>query len=153
MIRADLADQTVVGDAPSIAQEHIPVTPADRYKRHGHFPGLILVENNPALATRLERALFDGHFEVLLVSDDAVPNSLFEQQYPAFESAGLVVIYSCAALNSQVKRRLVEMAGERFFDMSNLRKSGSETDARQKLVSALHSFKSVEDKADPNKSK
>ena len=63
MIRADLADQTVADDV-AVAQEYVPVTAADRYKRHGHYPGLILVENNPGLATRLERALFDDHFEV-----------------------------------------------------------------------------------------
>src|SRR6202163_2093294 len=61
MIRADLADQTVAKDVST--QELVPVTSADRYKRHGHHPALILVEDNPALATRLERALFDDHFE------------------------------------------------------------------------------------------
>src|SRR6202140_3065094 len=79
MMRADLADQTVAGSV-SIAQEYVPVTPAERYKRHGHYPGLIVVENNPGLATRLERALFDDRFEVLLVSGDALGVSNLEKQ-------------------------------------------------------------------------
>ena len=64
------------------------------------------MEDNPGLATRLERALFDDHFEVLLVSGDALPVSVLESQYAAFESAGLVVIYSCAALAPEAKRKL-----------------------------------------------
>src|SRR5258708_3155307 len=67
MIRADLSDQTVVEDAA-----HKPVTATERYKRHGHHPALILVEDNPALASRLERALFDDHFQALPISGDAV---------------------------------------------------------------------------------
>src|SRR6202795_1204604 len=73
MIRADLSDQTVTEDS---AEK--PITATERYMRHGHYPALILVEGNPALATRLERALFDDHFEVLLVSGDELPVSALE---------------------------------------------------------------------------
>jgi predicted GTPase len=119
MIRADLADQTVADEA-SLTRESTPVTSRDRYKRHGHYPGLILVEDNPGLATILERALFDDHFEVLLVNGDALPVPILERQYAAFESAGLVVIYSCAALASEARRRLGRLAGNHFFDFSTL---------------------------------
>ena len=50
MIRADLSDHTVVLDAAPK-----PVTATERYKRHGHFPALILVEGNPGLASKIER--------------------------------------------------------------------------------------------------
>src|ERR1700726_4533461 len=66
MIREDLSDASLIGADKDAAQKH--VTSADRYKRHGHYPGLILVENNLTLASRLERALFDERFEVLHVS-------------------------------------------------------------------------------------
>src|SRR6202043_2869657 len=46
MIRADLSDQTVVEDAAVPTQ----VAATERYKRHGHYPALILVEGNPDLA-------------------------------------------------------------------------------------------------------
>ncbi len=140
MIRADLADQTVA-DEVNIAQEPVPVTPTDRYKRHGHYPGLILVEDNPGLATRLERALFDDHFEVLLVTGDALPVSVLEEQFPAFESAGLVVIYSCDALASEGKRKLGALAGDRFFDLSGLQASGDEPDAVRKILAHLQSLR------------
>jgi hypothetical protein len=141
MIRADLADQTEVADNAGIAQEHIPVTPADRYKRHGHLPGLILVENNPELATRLERALFDDQFEVLLMSGDAVPLSVFEQQYSAFQSAGLVVIYSSSALSAEAKRTLNALSSNRLIDPSTLLLLGDDADASRKILSLAHSLR------------
>jgi sulfate adenylyltransferase subunit 1 len=142
MIRADLADQTVADDS-SVALEHVPVTPADRYKRHGHFPGLIVVENNPGLAARLERALFDDHFEVLLVSSDALSVADLERQHASFESAGLVVIYSCDALAIDAKRKLSALAGDRFFDFSGLQLPTAASEAIAKLISLLHPLRAV----------
>jgi sulfate adenylyltransferase subunit 1 len=150
MIRADLADQTVA-DEVSITQERVPVTATDRYKRHGHFPGLILVEDNPELATRLERALFDNHFEVLLVNGDALPVSVLESQYTAFESAGLVVIYSSAALSPDSKGKLGSLAANRFFDLSALQLPIEEPDAVQKILSHLQSLRAVAGEGNRNK--
>jgi bifunctional enzyme CysN/CysC/sulfate adenylyltransferase subunit 1 len=135
MIRADLGDRTAAV-APAIPSQE-PVTPAERYKRHGHYPALILVEDNPELARQLERALFDEHFQVLLVSGDGVPVSVLESQYPVFESAGLVVIYSCGALAPEAKRKLDALGADRFFDLSALQLPLEQADAVQKLVSHL----------------
>src|SRR6202045_4232481 len=101
MIRADLSDQTVTEDSA-----HKPVTASERYKRHGHYPALILVEGNPTLAARLERALFDDHFEVVQVSEEDVAASVLESSLGVYQSMGLVVIYSCDALASEAKRKL-----------------------------------------------
>jgi sulfate adenylyltransferase subunit 1 len=137
MIRADLADQT----AADIAQEPAAVTSSERYKRHGHHPGLILVEGNSALAARLERALFDDHFEVLLLSGDAVPESLLESQYAAFASAGLVVIYSCDVLAADSRRKLSALAGDYFFDLSELRLLPGEAGDARKLLAHFRSLR------------
>src|SRR6202049_1321077 len=51
-----------------IAQKR--VSAQERYERHGHYPATFLLENEPALASRLERALFEQSFEVLHLSDD-----------------------------------------------------------------------------------
>jgi len=146
MIRADLSDQTVVEDA---AQK--PVTATERYKRHGHYPALILVEGNPTLAERLERALFDDHFEVLRVSGDAIPASALESQYATFESAGLVVIYSCDALAPDAKRNLGAIATNHFFDLSALKLPAEEPDAVRKLLSLLQPLRAVADHRDQDK--
>jgi bifunctional enzyme CysN/CysC/sulfate adenylyltransferase subunit 1 len=132
MIRADLSDQTVIEDVPQK-----PVTTAERYKRHGHYPALILVEGNPALAARLERALFDDHFEVLRVGSEDVPLGLLENNLSVYQSMGLAVIYSSNALDPESKRRLSALAADRFFDLSALQLSADEPDAVQKLLSLL----------------
>jgi sulfate adenylyltransferase large subunit len=149
MIRADLADQTTA--AVVAPQELVPVSAIERYKRHGHYPGLILVEDNPALAARLERALFDDHFEVLLVGGDAVPASAIESQYAAFESAGLVVIYSFNTLPPESKRKLSVLAAERYFDLSTLQLPAEEPDSVRKVLSLLQSLRAV--MGDGNKDK
>jgi len=140
MIRADLADQTSTVDV-SIAQEREPVTPAERYKRHGHHPGLVIVEDNPGLAARLERALFDDHFEVLLLQSAAVSVAELETQYAALQAAGLVVIYSCDATRPDVKARLSAIGRDRFFDVSRLQLSGDGPAEVQKALSLLKSLR------------
>jgi sulfate adenylyltransferase subunit 1 len=151
MIRADLADQTVA-DRDFITQELAPVAPTDRYKRHGHFPGLILVENNPGLAKRLERALFDDHFETLLLSGDVLLVSALDNLYPLFESGGLVVIYSSSALPQEAKHKLGGLAGDRFYDLSRMQLPEDDSRAVQRILLHLQTLRAVagdgsEDKA------
>jgi sulfate adenylyltransferase subunit 1 len=143
MIRADLADQTVAGGVTT--QELVPVTETERHQRHGHYPALILVEDNAALAARLERALFDDHFEVLSVSGDALPTSVLESQYSAFAAAGLVVIYSCRGLTPETKRRLGALASDCFFDLSTWQLPSEDSDAVRKILSILRPLRAVTD--------
>jgi sulfate adenylyltransferase subunit 1 len=149
MIRADLADQTIAGVASK--QEVASVTAMERYKRHGHYPALILVEDNPALATRLERALFDDHFEVLLVSGDALPVSALEKQYAVFESAGLVVIYASTALAPEAKHKFDVLTANRFFDLSVLKLPTEENEAIQKIDLLLRQLRALTHTKDQSK--
>jgi sulfate adenylyltransferase subunit 1 len=146
MIRADLSDQTVTADSA-----HKLVTASERYKRHGHYPALILVEGNPVIAARLERALFDEHFEVVQVSGEDVPAAILESQFKVFESMGLIVIYSSEALAPDAKRKLSALAADRFFDLSALQLPTEERGAVQKVVSLLRPLRSVVDQKDQNK--
>ena len=141
MIRADLADQTVVDDVST--QELVPVTATERYKRHGHYPGLILVENNAGLATRLERALFDDHFEVLLVNGDTLSVADLEREHASFETSGLVVIYSCGDLAPEARHKLSALAPDRFFDLSALRLPVEEQDAVQQALLLLRPLRAI----------
>ena len=140
MIRADLSDQTGVDET---AQKS--VTAWERYKRHGHYPALILVEGNPALAERLERALFDEHFEVVLANAEDVPVSILQNQFKVFESMGLVVIYSSDALAPDEKRKLSALAAAGFFDLSASQLPTEENDAVRKVISLLHPLRAVAD--------
>jgi sulfate adenylyltransferase subunit 1 len=141
MIRADLADQTSV-DA-TIAREHAPVGGAERYNRHGHYPGLVIVEGNPGLAARLERALFDDHFEVLLLESDAVSVSDLETQYVALQAAGLVVIYSCDAARPDVKARLSAIGRDHFFDVAALQLADDSPATVQKALLLLQPLRPI----------
>ena len=138
MIRADLSDQTTVEDIA-----HKSVTATERYKRHGHYPALILVESNPTLAARLERALFEDHFEVALVNSEDVPLDIIESAAGVYQSMGLVVIYSSAAMAPEAKLRLRAVAGNRFFDLSASELPADESAAIQKLRSLLHHLRAV----------
>ena len=144
MIRADLSDQTVVEDT---AQKE-PVAATERYKRHGHYPALILVEGNPALAERLERALFNDHFEVVRINGEDMPVSVLESQFKMFESMGLIVIYSCGALAPESKRRLAQLASTWFFDLSSLELPTGESDTVRKILSVLRPLRDVVENKD-----
>ena len=152
MIRADLADQTGVDAHANSHSEpylgpHIgdaaltPVTAAERYNRHGHYPALVLVEGNPDLAVRLERALFDDHFQVLRVTGGAGSASDIKKQYAAFESAGFIVIYSSDALAPGSKRKLESIAAGRFFDLSSIELPAEESNAARTVLSLLQSLR------------
>ena len=75
-----------------------------------------------------------------LLSGDALSVSDLESQYAAFESAGLVVIYSCDKLPSETKRKFGALAADGFFDFSALRRVGDESGAVRKLISDLRSL-------------
>src|SRR5213079_2351152 len=72
----------------------IPVAPEERYARHGHFPGVVLLEGRAALAERLERLLFDLGFEALQLSHaELLGDALFET-VRVVRCAGIIVLYS-----------------------------------------------------------
>jgi bifunctional enzyme CysN/CysC/sulfate adenylyltransferase subunit 1 len=146
MIRADLSDQTVIED---VARK--PVTATERYKRHGHYPALILVEGNPALATHLERALFDDHFAVLHVTGEDEPLHIMESSLSLTQSMGLVVIYSCGSIDPEAKRRLSALVEDRFFDLSALQLPTEEPDAVRKVLSLLRPLRAITDHMDQDK--
>jgi sulfate adenylyltransferase large subunit len=147
MIRGDLSDPTVAEDAA-----HKPVTAAERYKRHGHYPALILIEGHPALASRLERALFDDHFSVLHVSAEDAPIEAFESQMAVYQSLGLVVIYSCEGVASAARRRLGALAADRFFDLSAMELPADEANIVRKLLTALNGLRAIADSKEQDKS-
>ena len=147
MIREDLS-----ADPRKIAGEDVAqksVASAERYRRHGHSPGLILVENNLALAVRLERALFDEHFEVLHVSAEAFPLAQLEANLAVFQSMGLVVIYSSPSIAVEAKMKLKALVSDRYFDPSALQlPAGATAGESDPLRAALTFVRSLRTGAD-----
>jgi sulfate adenylyltransferase large subunit len=92
------------------------VAPQERYERHGHYPAMLLLENRPELAARLERVLFDRGFEVLhLTGGEALRASLADGLRLA-SVAGIVVIYSGDALPPEAKQGIASEFGTQFFE-------------------------------------
>jgi hypothetical protein len=94
------------------------VSPEERHERHGHYPATFLLESRPALAAKLERALFEQGFEVLLLRADAEsPNLIFETIRTA-QTMGIISIYSGDALDAETKVRLAAEVNPRLFEFS-----------------------------------
>jgi sulfate adenylyltransferase large subunit len=95
-----------------------PVSEQERYERHGHIPAIFLLENQPAVASRLERALFVQGFEVLhLENDEAYQDALLET-IRVTEKIGAVVIYSGEPIDAATKKRLASELKHQLFDLS-----------------------------------
>jgi sulfate adenylyltransferase large subunit len=110
------------------------VSPQERYERHGHYPATFLLENQPAVASRLERALFEQGFEVLHFDDRDASSSLLLGAVHAAQRIGAVFIYSGGALDAETKQRLASGEIARSFDRSQ---EGEEFDEEELFRRAL----------------
>ena len=74
------------------------VSSEERYRSHGHLPATFLLQNQSALAARLERALFEHGFEALhLDGNGASSNALFtSDSYNARARCHFHLLRECA---------------------------------------------------------
>jgi sulfate adenylyltransferase subunit 1 len=121
MIQEDLAAAQIPGEIenelPASAAAEIPVASEERYARHGHFPGIVLLEGRSSLAARLERLLFERGFEVLHLSRPDFPSDTLAAALRVARTAGFIVVYSGNALDSETKQRLAAEFDKRIFDL------------------------------------
>jgi len=122
MIQEDLATTQIAEEpenefAVSAAGE-IPVAPRERYARHGHFPGVVLLEDRAALAVRLERLLFDLGFEVVHLSGPPFSAASLDLAIRLVRSAGFIVLYTGDALDGETKDRIARDLDNRFLDIA-----------------------------------
>ena len=94
------------------------VSAQERYERHGHYPAIFLLENRPAVASRLERALFEQGFEVLHFDDRDAPSSRLLGAVHAAQTIGAIFIHSGGTLDTETKQRLVSGVMPRLLDLS-----------------------------------
>jgi sulfate adenylyltransferase large subunit len=92
------------------------VAALERYERHGHYPGAVLLENRPELAGRVERALFEKGFEVLHLDAAGIVAAGVIDGVRVAEATGFVAIYSAGALAPETKRVLASLTANRVFD-------------------------------------
>lgn len=135
---AEPAAETSERDFPSTNLPALKrVTQQERYERHGHYPAVILLENRSALATRLERLLFDKGFELLHLTVREIASDAIADALRLARAAGIVAIYSGDDLAAETKRRITSETGAHLFDAAaaNLRDDEDEA-LRQSLAFA-----------------
>jgi predicted GTPase len=114
--------------SPAMARKR--VSAQDRYERHGHYPATFLLENQPALASRLERALFEQGFEVLHLDHHEASSHVLLGAVRAAHRIGVVFIYSGGALDTDIKQQLASEGRPESFDLS----PGSENFDEEELL-------------------
>ena len=139
MIRTDLTPIAEPGAEAANAGglRQTPITVEDRYARHGHGPGLILVQDRPRLAVYLERALFARKFEVLHVSAADLPDGHLRSVLKLAQSAGLVVILSWESVLQQEIPRETLAAEEGFEAVFDLAKQSLPDDDAEAVAAVL----------------
>ena len=117
------------------------VSAEERYQRHAHRPAIFLLPNQPGLATRLERALFDQGFEVLhLDAADGSTETLVEM-IRATHALGAISIYPGDALDPSVMERLFIEATAALFDLSAETESASEEEILRRALALADSLR------------
>jgi sulfate adenylyltransferase large subunit len=94
------------------------VSAETRYHRHGHLPAIFLLGNQTALASQLERALFERGFEVLKLDGVEGSSVALAQTIRAIHSIGAISIYSGDVLDAEAKKRLFVAVEAKLFDLS-----------------------------------
>ena len=118
MIQEDISAAAGEKEFAAYAVDRTSVAPEERYARHGHFPAVVLLEDRPALAERLERSLFDLGFEVLHLSRPESSKDNFVDVVRVAQSAGLIVLYSGDVLAEETKQGLATEFSGRVFDLA-----------------------------------
>jgi len=142
MIQEDLRDRPGL-EGPELASLEAAqkgVGAQERYKRHRHRPAVLLLENRPALASRLERTLFDQGFEVLHLNDhEASPHALLDTVRAA-QRIGAVSIYSGEALDIETKQRLASEVTPRLLDLSWENESANDVELFRRALTLADSL-------------
>jgi sulfate adenylyltransferase large subunit len=117
------------------------VDPSERYRRHGHHPGIILVEGRPALASLLERILFAHNFEVVFLNRDELSSDSFQMMLSVTQLAGLVVIYSFSSLSPEETLALATLPEDRCFDLAAFDLPEDDDEAARQIVALVRSLR------------
>ena len=112
-----------------------------RYERHGHYPATFLLENRPALASRLERALFERGFEVLHLDGAAASPGTLAQTIRAILGIGAVSIYSGDVLDAETKEQLVADVKAKLFELSRENENANDEEVFRRALAVAQSLR------------
>ncbi len=125
------------------------VSPIERYRRHGHYPGIILTNSRAELAPRIERALFERGFEVMLIHGSEAPFASVKAAWAALHAAGFVLIYQNSRLGLEERLELRAAAGDRFFDLSEMNLPATDVEALERVLTLVKSLRSSDGDGNP----
>jgi sulfate adenylyltransferase subunit 1 len=148
MIQKDLPESADILTGQEGLTQNAPIALLERYRRHGHFPALFLVNVRAALSRQLERALFDEGFEVMLVEENDL---VTKPTWAALHAAGFVVIYHNPSLDPEGRSRLKAAAGDQFFDLSELKLPAEDVEAVEHLLNLAASLRISPESGNPQK--
>jgi bifunctional enzyme CysN/CysC/sulfate adenylyltransferase subunit 1 len=128
-------------EVPALKIAQRRVSGYERYERHGHYPATILLEDQPAIALRLERALFDRGFEVLHLDDHGSSSAAFLETLRTAHRLGAVFIYSGHALATETKRQLTSQVSFPLLDLSRTEEDYNDAELFRRALALADSLR------------
>jgi sulfate adenylyltransferase large subunit len=145
MIQGDLSDlqgqEELELASPDSTQK--PVSAQERYERHGHNPATFFLENQPALASRLERVLFDQGFEVLHLEGDEVSSDGLVETIRVTQKIGAISIYSGEPLDAATKQRLASEVRHQLYDLSRKNENADDEEVFRNALALADSLRFI----------
>jgi sulfate adenylyltransferase large subunit len=117
------------------------VSARERAKRHGHTPATFLLENRAALASRLERALFDQGFEVAHLESSGASRDAFLETIRTTRRLGVISIYSGAPIDGPTRKQLSSEVQQQLFDLSLRNESADDHDVLRRGLALADSLR------------
>ena len=111
------------------------LTPAERYKRNGHYPVTIWLTARKDLAYLLERRLFDRGCQVHVLADDHETN-LLPEFAAVLNHAGVIAICSIAS-DDDTERERAAASIDRFVAIDPSELSTNDNNAANMILSRL----------------
>ena len=148
MIRENLPES---GEKWTTAHSETAVT-LERHRRHGHYPAIVLVDARAELARRIERALFDDGFEVMVAGEEMGSPVSAKTAWSILRAAGFVVIYRNSSLGAEERLELKAAAGDRFFfDLAELKLVSGDADALEHILAFARTLRIRAEDENPGK--
>src|ERR1700692_1735 len=111
------------------------------WRRATSATGTFLLENRPALASRLERALFESGFEVLHLDGAAASPGALVQTIRAMLGIGAVSIYSGDVLDAETKEQLVADVKAKLFELSRENENANDEEVFRRALALAQTLR------------
>ena len=151
MIQSSLAEQETLTDRES-PNAGAFITPLERYRRHAHYPAIILANGYADLAPRIERRLFEIGLEVMAIDENEAPlTSSATAACATLYAAGFVVVYQNSQLGLEGRSQLRAHAGDRFFDLSEMKLPAEDAEVLEHVLILAKSLRISDGDGNPGK--